>query len=220
VGSFQIDPQILLFIPVFLFAITIHEYAHALFANIGGDMTATYQGRLSLNPLVHIDPIGTVLFPLMALIFHAPLIGWAKPVPVNALKFRKPGWDVVVSLAGPGSNFAMVIAAGIMLKFLLLANVISSTQSVLWQILDKFIFINILLGCFNLIPVPPLDGSHVLYHYAVKGNSKSLQYFVFLEQYGFLILFVLLFWTPVGRLFFSGIVFNIYQFIIRLIVSG
>jgi len=220
VGSFQIDPQILLFIPVFLFAITIHEYAHALFANIGGDMTATYQGRLSLNPLVHIDPIGTVLFPLMALIFHAPLIGWAKPVPVNALKFRKPGWDVVVSLAGPGSNFAIVIAAGIMLKFLFFANLISSMQSVLWQILDKFIFINILLGCFNLIPVPPLDGSHVLYHYLVKGDSKSLQYFVFLEQYGFLILFVLLFWTPIGRLFFSGIVFNSYQFIIRLIVFG
>ena len=183
-------------------------------------MTATYQGRLSLNPLVHIDPIGTVLFPLVALIMHAPLIGWAKPVPVNALKFRKPGWDVVVSLAGPGSNFAMVIAAGIVLKFLLLANVISSTQSVLWQILDKFIFINILLGCFNLIPVPPLDGSHVLYHYAVKGSSKSLQYFVFLEQYGFLILFVLLFWTPVGAFFFRGIVFNIYLFIIRLIVLG
>lgn len=218
-GSFQIDPQILLLIPVFLFAITVHEYAHALFANIGGDMTATYQGRLSLNPLVHIDPIGTVLFPLVALLFHAPLIGWAKPVPVNALKFRKPGWDVVVSLAGPGSNFVMILAAAIVLKFLLVANAISSTQSVLWQILANFILINVLLGCFNLIPVPPLDGSHLLYHYAARGSSKSFQYFVFFEQYGFLILFVLLFWTPIGDLFFRGIVGNIYRFIIGFIVS-
>ncbi len=216
-GFLQIDP--LLMLPGLLFAVVCHEYAHALFAKLGGDMTATYQGRLSLNPLVHIDPVGTVIVPLVLLIMKAPLlIGWAKPVPVNPLKYRKPEWDVVVSLAGPGANFALVIAAGIVLKFLLLVNIAAPT--VLLQILVNFIFINVLLGCFNLIPIPPLDGSHVLFHYVAKRSSSALQSFAFLEQYGFLILIVLLFMTPLGDLFFGGIVGNIYLFIIRLIVFG
>ncbi len=213
----QIDP--LLMLPGLLFGIVFHEYAHALSAKIGGDMTATYQGRLSLNPLVHIDPVGTVIVPLVLLIMRSPvLIGMAKPVPVNPLKYRKPGWDVVVSLAGPGANFALVIAAGIVLKFLLLVNIAAPT--VILQILVNFIFINVLLGCFNLIPIPPLDGSHVLFHYVAKGSSSAMQSFAFLEQYGFLILIVLLFMTPFGDLFFGGIVGNIYLFIIRLIVLG
>jgi Zn-dependent protease len=217
VSFLGIDP--LLMLPGLLFGIVIHEYAHALFAKIGGDMTAAYQGRLSLNPLAHIDPIGTVILPLILLIMRAPLIGWAKPVPVNPLKFRKPEWDVVVSLAGPGSNFAMVIAAAILLKVLLLISVSISVPTVALQILVNFIFINILLGCFNLIPIPPLDGSHILFHYVIKGSSSALQHFAFLEQYGFLILVVLLFMTPLRDLFFQGIVGNIFVLVLRLVLG-
>lgn len=183
-------------------------------------MTATYQGRLSLNPIVHVDPIGTVILPLILLIMKAPvLLGWAKPVPVNPLKFRKPEWDVVVSLAGPGSNFAMVIAAAIVLKVLLLISVSISVPIVLLQILVNFIFINVLLGCFNLIPIPPLDGSHLLFHFVARRSSSALQHFAFLEQYGFLILVVLLFMTPLRYLFFEGIVGNIFWFVLKLVLG-
>ena len=110
---------LLMFYPMFLFSLTIHEIAHALTANWGGDMTATYQDRLSLNPVVHMDPIGTFLIPIINSIHSTPLFGWAKPVPVNEARFSDMRWNVVVALAGPFSNFLLALFASLVFSLLL-----------------------------------------------------------------------------------------------------
>jgi Zn-dependent protease len=168
-------------IVVFLFAISVHESAHAWMANRCGDPTARMLGRISLNPIKHIDPIGTVLLPLLAVISHLPVIGWAKPTPVDPRNFRHPVRDdILTSVAGPISNFLIAsIAIVFMLAISLSSTVgrivvqsvargyIVDTSSLLMPLtllLFNVMIINVLLGVFNLIPLPPLDGSHVLRH--------------------------------------------------------
>jgi Zn-dependent protease len=161
----------------FLFAISVHESAHAWMANLRGDPTARMLGRITLNPIKHIDPIGTVLLPLIAAFTGFRLLGWAKPTPVNPRNFRNPVLDdVLTSVVGPVSNFAVASSATV---FLLAIKVTSSagraavydplhTQSPLGPLcvlLFEFLEINVLLAVFNLIPIPPLDGSHVLRHF-------------------------------------------------------
>ena len=168
---------------VFLFAISFHESAHAWMANRRGDPTARMLGRVSLNPIKHIDPIGTVLLPLVALFSGWPLLGWAKPTPVDPRNFKSPVLDdILTSVAGPVSNFLLATGAlvalmlikvssplGRQVVFGILAGWISpETGSVLVPLsllLYELMFISVLLGVFNLIPVPPLDGSHVLRHF-------------------------------------------------------
>jgi Zn-dependent protease len=162
----------------FLFAISVHESAHAWTASRCGDPTARMLGRISLNPIRHIDPIGTVLLPLIAVITHIPMIGWAKPTPVDPRNFRNPVIDdILTSVAGPISNFIVATIAVLLLGFISLSspagrsivqgldNGSNSILAPLAGLLFAMLEINVLLAVFNLIPIPPLDGSHVLRHF-------------------------------------------------------
>lgn len=179
---------------VFLFAISFHESAHAWMANRCGDPTARMLGRVSLNPIRHIDPIGTILMPVIAVVTGFPMIGWAKPTPVDPRNFRNPVKDdILTSVAGPISNFIVVIGALILLLGISLVSPVgenlvrtmplryqlglagASSESALFPatlFLYELMWINIVLGVFNLIPVPPLDGSHVLRHFLSESTRR------------------------------------------------
>jgi Zn-dependent protease len=166
----------------FLFAISVHESAHAWMANQRGDPTARMLGRITLNPIKHIDPVGTVLLPLIAVVTHVPMLGWAKPTPVNPTNFRNPMLDdILTSVAGPVSNF--IVAGGATVVLLATELISPAGRQVITQLASgalletqsavlpfcllfyELLVINVVLAVFNLIPVPPLDGSHVLRHF-------------------------------------------------------
>jgi len=166
----------------FLFAISFHESAHAWMANRRGDPTARMLGRITLNPIKHIDPVGTVLLPLIAWWSHFPIIGWAKPTPVDPRNFKNHVLDdILTSVAGPVSNFIVAACALVLLIVVKLSSPagqqivfgipfghvadMNSALVPLCLLLYELMVINVVLGVFNLIPVPPLDGSHVLRHF-------------------------------------------------------
>jgi len=184
--------QIFIALIVLLFSLTVHEMAHAWTADRLGDPTARLLGRVSLNPLVHADPIGTILFPLIAMVSGAPLIGWAKPVPVNMRYLRSPRRDyVLIAAAGPASNLVLAVAASLVALLLPVspqtigeANVSVPLAATLGQLLR----LNVLLAVFNMIPIPPLDGGNVL---AGLLPRSAAAVFNRLRPYGFVLLYAL-----------------------------
>lgn len=187
---------------ILLFSIIIHEVSHGSVAYALGDSTAKDEGRLSLNPLVHIDLVGSILLPMLLLFSGMPIIAWAKPVPVNPMNFSDRRWgDLKVSLAGPLSNFIIALIFGLIIKF-----IPSLPQSFL-IIAAVVVFYNIALGLFNLIPIPPLDGSHILFSLLPESFNG---FKIFLWQYGFIILLVLIFIIPGGL----NWIFNLAQSIL------
>jgi len=204
---------------VVLFAITIHEASHGWAAYKMGDPTAHALGRITLNPIAHIDPIGTILLPVILVIMGAPPFGWAKPVPVNPLNLRNPRRDnLLISAAGPLSNFSVALVAFILLHMLKLANpdallIRGATPSLgngLFLILYYTILINVILGVFNLIPIPPLDGSGIL---AGLISEEAAEKYEMIRPYGFFILILLIMTGIIGRILglIMGIV-NIFIF--------
>jgi len=174
----------------FMFAISVHETAHAWMANLRGDPTARMLGRITLNPIKHIDLFGTLILPAVAMLAHLPVLGWAKPTPVDPRNFKNPMLDdILTSVVGPISNF--VIATVALLVLVLIKNASAAGEQIVFGTLQGASFadtnsllvplcklafammiINIVLGVFNLIPVPPLDGSHVVRHLLPAGALR------------------------------------------------
>jgi Zn-dependent protease len=176
---------------ILLISLSIHEAAHAWTADKLGDPTARTLGRVSLNPLVHIDWIGTVLLPLISAISGLPLIGWAKPVPVNMRYLREPRRDfMIIAAAGPISNLLQAFVAAALLRGALGSLPLSGEVTPLVSALFLAVQINLLLAFFNLIPVPPLDGGNVLLGLLPHRLAASYDQ---LRQYGILVLYALMF---------------------------
>ena len=157
--------QIAVWLVPLIIAIVFHEVAHGLVARRLGDPTAAERGRLSLNPIRHIDPFGTIVLPMILALSHAPMFGWAKPVPVDYRRLGRPRRDMVlVALAGPGMNLLLAFVGALLLAATLWLS--SDPQSLATTLIAgnalNFILINIFLGVFNLLPVPPFDGGHVV----------------------------------------------------------
>jgi Zn-dependent protease len=177
---------------VLLFSIIVHEVAHGYVALLNGDPTARVLGRITLNPGPHIDPVGTILLPGILLLTHAGLLfGWAKPVPVNPLNYRNYRWgEITVSAAGPLSNLALAVVFAYLLR-LGLGNVGVMKMAYFG------VTINIFLALFNLIPLPPLDGSHIL---AILLPPELQRLYHHLDQVGFILILILFYTGVMGAL--------------------
>ena len=211
-GDIQISERLLNFIaflPLFYLSIAVHEFAHALLANKYGDDTAKKLGRLTLNPLKHIDLIGSVIMPIAAFASGFALIGWAKPVPVDRRNFKEPlKADTVVSFAGPLSNFIFAILFFIL--FIISQQWFGAQHTFVVNLMWYGVFLNVFLFFFNLLPIPPLDGSHILFDlFPNKFTAKYLS----LGFYGSFILLVFIY-SPLW-----GFFIRIINFILRLFLK-
>ncbi len=197
---------IILSAPAILFGLTIHEFSHGYVAFILGDPTAREQGRLTLNPLKHLDPIGTIL-----LFLPWTRFGWARPVPINPGNFKYPLRDLAIaSLAGPVANFLVAIVAGIITRLFTAFNITGFA----WQLAANFVVFNLILCFFNLIPIPPLDGSRLVYY--LLPPRLAVQ-FGRLEEHGFLsMVIIFLFGLPLFRVIIWPVVITTA----RLFIGG
>lgn len=193
--------EFLLIVPVLLLSVVVHEVAHAWQALREGDPTARDLGRITLNPIPHLDPVGSIVVPLaLHLLPGNFLFGWAKPVPVNPRNYRnRRAGDIRVSLAGIVANLGLVVLFGAGLALLPVVDTVLPVSgpigSTVFSILTYGVLINLILAYFNLIPIPPLDGSHVLYH--LLPSSLAARY-MSLGRYGIGILFLMLLVFPQG----------------------
>ena len=228
--------EYLFLIVILLFSIILHEIAHGSMALHLGDPTAKYAGRLTLNPLKHLDPMGSIILPLILIVIRSPfLIGWAKPVPINPYNFRDQKWgSTKVAAAGPGVNLLIALIFGIFSRLLPLEGAIKTgiitaffqgnteTLSLLLQtnplaqfflIFSFIVFINTLLAVFNLIPIPPLDGSHILFAF-LPYSMEHIK--IFLQQYAMFILLFFLYLIISGVIPLFYLIFKIFQLIIGI----
>ncbi len=197
--------QIGLQLAVLIVSLSVHEAAHAWAANRLGDSTARLLGRLSLNPLVHIDPVGTVLFPLMAFATGVPLIGWAKPVPVDFRNLASPRRDfALIAAAGPISNVLMALVGAAVLAGI---GGGAAEPGLVEYFAFFFVMLNVLLAVFNMIPVPPLDGGNVLMGVLPPSMAAVIDR---IRPYGIFVLYGLM---------FSGVLFRVVRPVQRLILD-
>jgi Zn-dependent protease len=185
--------QIFIAFTVLLFSLTVHEMAHAWTADLLGDPTARMLGRVSINPIVHADLFGTVLFPVIAMATGVPLIGWAKPVPVNVRQLRRQHRDyVLVAAAGPLANLLLAVIASTLLVLIPVTPVTlgqANASAPIAALLSRAIQLNVLLFVFNLLPIPPLDGGNVISGLLPR---SAAQQFDRIKPYGFVVLYALI----------------------------
>lgn len=199
-------PQIV----ILFFSVILHEVAHGKAAGWCGDGTAGEMGRLTFNPIPHIDPMGTIVLPVLLALTHSPvMLGWAKPVPINPMRFRHPKRDIaIVGAAGPLSNLALAVTAGLVFKILTPG---LGVDHPIARFLLFAALINVVLLVFNLIPLPPLDGSRVLI--GLLPRNWAIRY-AQLERYGFVLIFILLFMG-----LYRWVIGPIVKLILRLLVG-
>lgn len=208
--------DMILYFVVFIFSLTLHEVGHAWVSEKFGDPTGRFMGRITLNPLPHIDPIGTILFPLIGMLTGVPLFGWAKPVIVDARYWRnKVKADICVSMAGPAANIIIATFSLIIFKALIFfkADLGSFNEAVIHLLLIA-ITVNVALAIFNLIPIPPLDGSHVMRHLLGFFSPDLEDSYLQLQPYGFMILMGLMY-LGVFRMILNPIMGLVY-FILKM----
>lgn len=206
--------EIVFIILVYFFSIVVHEVAHGAAAYALGDPTAKDAGRLTLNPLPHIDPVGTIILPLMAAILHTPLFGWARPVPYNPAYFKNiRAGTFFVAIAGVAMNLALAVGFGMLLRLGISVYGLGAGGSIqnIFAIFSLITIANLVLGIFNLFPIPPLDGSKVLS--AVFAHRWGA-FMLYLESYGFLILLLLIFLVPGFSRFLSFLVASAFSLIV------
>lgn len=183
--------QLLILFLILLFSLTVHESAHAWTADRLGDSTGRLLGRISLNPVVHVDPIGTLVLPLLAFATGAPIIGWAKPVPVSQRNLAHPRRDFLfIAAAGPVSNLLLAVLASVVLRVAPLEPSAGDVVRPVWMVATTALQLNLLLAVFNMVPVPPLDGGNVLAGLLPERVADG--YDRVLRPYGFVVLYALL----------------------------
>ena len=194
-------------VAVLIFSVIIHEISHGAVASRLGDQTAKNAGRLTLNPLRHIDFVGTIILPIFLILTTGRGIGWAKPVPINPYNFRDQKYgSLKVAIAGPASNLLIALIFGLLMRFTLSFNFLSPA---FFQAIYFIVSVNILLAVFNLMPVPPLDGSHIFFSLLPKSTLGAQ---IFLARFGFLILiFLIFFFQPFNNFlsYITGAIFNL-----------
>lgn len=192
------------YIAILIMSVVIHEVAHGFMAEYFGDKTARFAGRLTLNPLVHLDIFGSILLPAILVLSHSPfLFGWAKPVPYNPDNLSNRKWGTVaVASAGVLSNFAIAIIFGIIIRI----SIGFAIPASFFTITSIIVLVNLALGIFNLIPIPPLDGSKILFSLLPYSYHKAI---FFLEQYSLILLLVFI-------VFFSDFLYPILSFLFHL----
>lgn len=203
-----------------LFAITLHEAAHGWVASKFGDMTAKFLGRVTLNPVKHIDPVGTILIPLMMYLTTGFIFGYAKPVPVNFRNLRDPKRDMIwVAAAGPVMNLFLAFSCGLIFRLLLTlptgpeGGAVWFLRPVRLMMLEGIKW-NVLLAVFNMIPIPPLDGGRVMVGLLPPRQSYAYSQ---IEPFGFIVIFILMLWDPLG--FMRGVVYPLIAVISSLIAG-
>jgi Zn-dependent protease len=206
----------ILMVAGFAMAIIIHEVAHGYVADRLGDPTARLSGRLTLNPIPHIDIYGSIIIPLLLFLFHSPFIfGWAKPVPIDPYNLKNPKKDTaLISLAGPAANILFAILLSIFLRILMVV----FPASVPFDLFYFLIEINIILAIFNLIPVSPLDGEKILV--GILPDREARQVDAFLGRFGIILLFILIFPIFGSSSLISPIMNPIINFFLRILIPG
>jgi len=201
---------VILKVIILIFSVVIHEVSHGYAALALGDKTAQYAGRLTLNPVKHIDPVGSILLPFVTALLGGPVFGWAKPVPYNPYNLKNQKWGpAIVGAAGPAANLCIAVVFGLLIRFssVLPMHAPEFTANFI-SVIGAISILNLVLAIFNLVPIPPLDGSKVLFA-LLPYKWRSIE--VAMERYGYMLLLVFIFFfaqllTPVINLFFRLIV--------------
>lgn len=194
-------------IAILIFSVVIHEVSHGAMAYALGDPTAKNEGRLTLNPISHLDFFGSILLPIITFMSSGLIFGWAKPVPYNPYNLRNQKYgSAIVGVAGPLSNFLIAAVFGLLIRF---SNILNLPSAFL-EIAFFIAFLNLILAVFNLVPIPPLDGSKVLFAFL---PSRSIEFQIAFERYGIFLLLIFIF-------FFSRFMVPVVTLILRFLTGG